>query len=415
MKRALPTLLTLVLLCIGLNANAQRSKIVTAYNYLGFKELDKAKDAIDVGLKDEKAAATPKGWYYKGLIYQEIHESKDPKYNDLDANALDVAYASYLKCIELDLKEKHKSDIQVKLEMCARLFAYRGAKQYNDGDFELALGSFVNAQEINARPEFGLVDTMSIYNAGITADRLGRTKDAAEYYNKLIDVQYGGSAIFALLIKLHRLDSNNAERLAVIQKGRERFPDDNGIIIEQLKYYNDLDDRAKSIEVLEVAIDKDPDNVLLHYWLGTMHDQGGDFEKGEQAFQQANVLAEPEYNQKLEAYKAARGTETEVSSKAALDKIHDNYFNVLYNYGALYFNKGVARLKEIEEEDIRDNKVYGMEHAKAEDIMIKALPLLEKAHKLKPTDRSTMTSLKDLYARTEDNANWERIQELLEN
>ena len=146
-----------------------------------------------------------------------------------------------------------------------------------------------------------------------------------------------------------------------------------------------------------------------------MYDQGGDFENGEKAFQQANALAEPEYNLKLEAYKLARGTENELSSKAALDKIHENYFNVLYNYGALYFNKGVARLKEIEDENIRDNKIYSAEHAKAEDIMIKALPLLEKAHELKPTDRSTINSLKDLYARSEDNANWERMQELLEN
>jgi hypothetical protein len=47
--------------------------------------------------------------------------------------------------------------------------------------------------------------------------------------------------------------------------------------------------------------------------------------------------------------------------------------------------------------------------------MVKALPLLEKALELKPMDRSTITSLKDLYARTEDNVNWERMQEMLEN
>jgi hypothetical protein len=102
-----------------------------------------------------------------------------------------------------------------------------------------------------------------------------------------------------------------------------------------------------------------------------------------------------------------------MSSKASLDKIHENYFNILYNFGALYYNKGVAKLKTIE--DIADNNVYKAEREKAETIMVNALPLLEKALELKPTDRSTITSLKDLYARTEDNVNWERMQEKLEN
>ncbi|HIO67569.1 MAG TPA: hypothetical protein EYN41_04470 [Flavobacteriales bacterium] len=413
MKRSAALLVLALAMCMGLSATAQRSKIVSAYNYLDYGELDKAKKAIDVGIKDEKAAGLPRSWYYRGLIYQDLHESKNPEFSALDLNALDVAYVSYLKCMELDVKGKHQSDIKKKLEVCAVLFAYRGAKQFNESNFVNALQSFESAMEINARPEFALIDTMSIYNAGITADRLGKTKNAIAYYNRLIDMNYGGSSIFSLLIKLHRIDSNDTERLAAIQKGRQAYPDDSNIIIEELKYYSDKEDRNKSIEILKVAIENDPDNVVLYYWLGTMHDQAGDFEQGEKVFGQALALAEPEYGQKKGAYKLARGTETEMSSKASLDKIHDNYFNILYNFGALYYNKGVAKLKSIE--DIADNYVYKAEREKAETIMVKALPLLEKALELKPTDRSTITSLKDLYARTEDNVNWERMQGMLEN
>ena len=413
MKSSATILFTLAVLFLAGGASAQRAKIVSAYNYLDYGELKKAKDAIDAGIKDEKAAALPRSWYYRGLIYQGLHESKDPKINRLEANALYIAYQSYLKCIELDLKEKHKDDIKKKMDMCARLFAYRGAKQYNESDFEGALVSFETAMEINARPEFGMVDTMSIYNAAITADRLKKNKEAIGYYNQLIDLKYGGSRIYSLLIKIHRVDSNNTDRLATIQRGRLDYPDDNNIIIEELKYYNEQEDKTKSIEILKVAIEKDADNVVLYYWLGTMHDQAGDFDNGEKVFGEALALAEPQYDLQLDAYKGAMGTETELSSKASLDKIHENYFNILYNYGALYYNKGVAKLKSIE--DIADNKVYKTEREKAEGIMVKALPLLEKALELNPTDRSTIVSLKDLYARTEDNVNWERMQELLEN
>jgi len=406
-------LLLALAMCMGLSATAQRAKIVSAHNYREYGDLDKAKKAIDVGIKDEKAAILPRSWYYRGLIYQDLHESKSPEFSALDPNALDVAYKSYLKCIELDEQGRYKSDIKKKLEVCAVLFAYRGAKQFNESTFDKALKSFESAMEINARPEFALVDTMSIYNAGITADRLGKTKDAIAYYNRLIDVNYGGASIFSLLIKLHRIDSNDTGRMAAIQKGRQAYPDDSNIIIEELKYYSDKEDRSKSIEILKVAIEKDRDNVVLYYWLGTMHDQAGNFEQGKKVFGQALTLAETEYGQKKEAYKLARGTETEMSSKASLDKIHENYFNILYNFGALYYNKGVAKVKSIE--DIHDNRVYKVELDKAESIMVKALPLLEKALELRPTDKSTITSLKDLYARTEDNVNWERMQEKLEN
>ena len=413
MKRPLIFILSIILLSSVGEVAAQRSKVISAYNYLGFGEVKKAKDAIDVGIKDEKAAIQPKSWYYRGLIYQAIHESKERKTQRLDLKALDVAYEAYVKCIELDVKGKHKDDVKKKLEIAARLFAYRGAKQFNESAFEDALVSFESAMAINARPEFGIIDTMSIYNAAITADRLTKSKEAIAYYDRLVELDYGGSSIFSLIIKIHRNDSNNTERLAVIQKARLKYPDDNNIIIEELKYYNELGDKTKAVEILKIAIEKDPDNVVLYYWLGTMHDQAGDFVNGEKVFSQALKLAEPGYAQKLEAYKSSQGTETEISSKTSLEKMHENYFNILYNFGALYYNNGVAKLKSIE--NISDNKVYKSEREKAESVMVKALPLLEKALELNPTDRSTMISLKDLYARTEDNVNWERMQQMLEN
>ena len=51
----------------------------------------------------------------------------------------------------------------------------------------------------------------------------------------------------------------------------------------------------------------------------------------------------------------------------------------------------------------------------AEEVMVLALPYLEQALDFKPLDRNTMTSLRDLYARTDDQENWKEMQEMLEN
>jgi len=292
--------------------------------------------------------------------------------------------------------------------LAAADYFYRAYDFHMREEYQLAIDDYTRVIRID--PNYA--DAIAYYNRGLAYCELGKDQLAIGDFTRLIDLNYGEASTYSILIKMHRIDSNDTERLAVIQKGRQAYPDDNNIIIEELKYYNDKQDRSKSIEILKIAIKKDHDNVVLYYWLGTMHDQAGDFEQGKKVFARALALAEPEYRQQKEAYKLARGTETERSSKAALDKIHENYFNILYNFAALYYNRGVAKLKSIE--DIEDNRVYTVERDKAESIMVKALPLLEKALELNPTDRSTITSLKDLYARTEDEVNWERMYDLLE-
>ena len=144
-----------------------------------------------------------------------------------------------------------------------------------------------------------------------------------------------------------------------------------------------------------------------------MYDQVGDFKNGESSYKRALELAEPAYTQSLEGYKSSMGTEDESASKANVDKVHNTYFSILYNYGALYFNEGVKEIQKTS--TISNNTVYAREKERAENQMLLALPFLEKALELKPEDKNTLTSLKDLYARVGDNEKWQRIQEKLEN
>ena len=404
---------TFFIIAMWFYASGQKAKVVSAYNYLKYGELNKAKEDIDVAVTDEKAAEMAKSWYYKARIYHAIHESKDPAVIALDPKSLTIAYESYIKAKELDAKGQYTDEIHNGLEVCALQFVNDGVKYFNAANYKDALSDFENAIKINKLPEFGKIDTLSIYNSAITSEKLGQKDNAARYYNELIGMGYGGSKIFSFLVTLYKADKNNEKRMETIMRGRELFPNDNNLIIEELNFYIETGEKDKAIINLNTAIQNDPENYNLYFALGSMYDQIDDFNKSEAAYAKALELAKPAYEEKLNTYKTSMGTDTEPEIKTTLEKVLDTYFSILYNFGALYFNAVVKDLQSIN--SIADNVKYAGEKKKAETLMVKALPYLEKALELKPTDKNTITSLRDLYARTGDNVKWEQMQERLEN
>src|SRR5688500_2750824 len=103
-------LLLIFALIAGLTVQAQKSKVTTAKLDLDEGRLDKALENIEIGIQDEKAAIDPRSWYYRGMIYQAISEDNG-KYKNLDTNAIDKAYESYLKALELDPDYSQKDGI----------------------------------------------------------------------------------------------------------------------------------------------------------------------------------------------------------------------------------------------------------------------------------------------------------------
>ncbi|HIO72114.1 MAG TPA: hypothetical protein EYN38_03305 [Flavobacteriales bacterium] len=413
MKIRYSTLTALFVIALCISVNAQRAKVVSAFQYLKYGELDKAKEAIDETTQHDKSKDLAKTWYYRAKIYHAIYDSKDPAVNALDPNSLNVAYKAYLKADSLDDKGQYTDEMNKKLEIAATQFVNKGVREYAEKDFTNALTSFEYAIAINKLPVFNKVDTLSMYNASLTSEKLEKYEKAKGYYQELIEYNYGGSKIYSFLLNIYKREENAEAKIDIIKKGREAYPDDNNLIIEELNYYISTGDKDKAIGNLELAVQKDPGNYNLYYALGSMYDQINEFAKGEETYQKAFDLAVPDYQAKRAAYNAAVGTETEAMNQAQLNSVRETYFSILYNFGALYFNEGVKILKEIN--TIVENVRYAKEKDKAEEIMVKALPFLESALKIKPNDRNTLTSLRDLYARTGDNANWEKMQQQLEN
>lgn len=76
-----------------------------------------------------------------------------------------------------------------------------------------------------------------------------------------------------------------------------------------------------------------------------------------------------------------------------------NYFDALYNLGALYNNRGVLAIQAASRLDIKDEAGYKKMLAEADDSFKLALEPLLKAHELQPQEKYTVETIKNIYFR----------------
>lgn len=357
-------------LIFTLTASAQKTKVQTAWNYLKYDELDRAREAIDEAAKNESSMNMDKTWYYRGMIYQNLY--KHAKYGNLVADPLEEALISFNKSIELDPKSENMEDILKRKNILVGQFGEQGGDQYKNGKYAEALRSFESIIKINP------TDSSVLFNCAIAADKAGDLEKAKGYYNKLIESKYNDVKIYNLLAAIYKTEKNEDKSYEIIQKGRKAFPDDNNLMIEELNYFLAHGKSEEAIASLEKAILIDPNNASLYYAQGNLLDKANLDEKAAASYKKAIELK-------------------------------SDYFDAYYNLGAMYFNQGAEMANKANEIPPKDVAKYEEAKKKFEAKFKEAQPFLEKAWELNPKDVSTMTSLKQVYLRT---GNQEQLKKL---
>lgn len=215
---------------------------------------DKAKAAIDKYLANPKKANDANGWYFKGLIYNEI--GKSDQYKDLAPNARVEAFNAFKKTLELDPK-----NVRMTLEQHVRLFDIynqyfdMAAKSFNEKKFDDAYKNFKNALEVEEYisknnfsyngfmfPQF---DTSLIQNIALAAYSADNKDEAAVWYQKIADRKIGGKDyidIYQFLVEHYNKKKDMANREKYMQIGRELYPENDYWCLTLL---NDVDDKDK--------------------------------------------------------------------------------------------------------------------------------------------------------------------------
>lgn len=372
--------------------NAQKGLVTKAQSLKEAGKLDEALQNINKAIdpsndRVDKTINWPNTWEVRGEVYQAIFQSKNAEFKKLVDDPLTEAVNSYKKAIELDTRGRNSNSIKVKLTLLINDLTNQAVEAFNKNDYDQALLSFeqiLDVQDIDliAKDNPGVVDTVIIFNAGLAAYNGENYDKAIEYYEEAAKYGYNDAKTYSLIASSYQLNNDTLGALAALQRGFEKYPDDNVILTSMIQLYMDQDKTEEAMKYLKMAIEQDPENATFYFAQGALYEKLNDEENAIEAYMNA-----------IEADK--------------------EFFNAYYNLGALYYNKGVKQIEYANTIPAANNKVYEEELSKSDIWFKKALPFMEECYNLRKDDNMTLESLKNLYYRLKDMDNYNKMLEKL--
>ena len=98
-----------------LGLSAQKSRVVSAVQMIEQKKYSEAKEAIELAVWNDKTSSWARTYYVRGLLcqtaFEDGFEKREVKKTSLYPDQLYLAYSSYERALELDLRKRLHSTI----------------------------------------------------------------------------------------------------------------------------------------------------------------------------------------------------------------------------------------------------------------------------------------------------------------
>ena len=395
MKKAIFSLL--ILFTVFAAATAQdgvkqykaAKKALTTYKFNDRTEVDKlneARDAIDLAVADTEAAAMAKVWQLKGEIYQEITMNELMKIKH--PNAVDAAYEGYKKAMELATKKYEKQDAMDGMAGLALSFHDKALVRFDAKDYEGAYNAWNTVLVMKkALDEAGKEDFLATqtdleefrYRTAYAAMMAQKNAEAVALFELLQQGDMGNTeaSIYTSLFRL-TVEDDEEKGLAYLTAGREKFPEDQSLLLNETQYFLDKGRLDEAELRLQQAIEKDPENKVLLTSLGKVYDDLYQQDKNEDFFAKA-----------VKYYEGALA-------------VDENHLAAVYNIGALYFNRTTPLRLKMNELPPSAQKEYDELKTQVDELFGKALPFFTRAEAIDANDLNTLIALKEIYANMGD-------------
>ena len=390
MKRVLLT----VALCVAASASFAQKKVVNEAQSIAKgsnADFGEARTLIKGALENPETKDDAKTWYVAGFIEDQQFNAERAKQilgqqpnEPVMYEALYGILPYFQKAYELDqlpnekgkVKPKYTKDIKSILS-ANHVYLFNGGAYYFDKqEYKKAYDFFNQYVEISELPMFAGTQTaekdstfMTVqFYAAAAASLAKDSRLAIAALERAKNTPYRQYDVYQYLCYEYG-EARTAQDSVMLEKtfeeGMQVFPDSAFFLNNLINTYIYSNRNEKALEMLNVAIQKNPNDANLYNVMGRVYETGlKDYANAEKNFQ------------------------------IALEK-DPNLTDALSNIGRIYYNQGVNKLSEANM--INDSKKYQEELSMAKDLFKKALPYYKKAHESEPEKMDNMISLRGIY------------------
>ena len=390
MKRVLLT----VALCVAASASFAQKKVVNEAQSIAKgsnADFGEARTLIKGALEKPETKDDAKTWYVAGFIEDQQFNTERAKQilgqqpnEPVMYEALYGILPYFQKAYELDqlpnekgkVKPKYTKDIKSILS-ANHVYLFNGGAYYFDKqEYKKAYDFFNQYVEISELPMFAGTQTaekdstfMTVqFYAAAAASLAKDSRLAIAALERAKNTPYRQYDVYQYLCYEYG-EARTAQDSVMLEKtfeeGMQVFPDSAFFLNNLINTYIYSNRNEKALEMLNVAIQKNPNDANLYNVMGRVYETGlKDYANAEKNFQ------------------------------IALEK-DPNLTDALSNIGRIYYNQGVNKLSEANM--INDSKKYQEELGMAKDLFKKALPYYKKAHEAEPEKMDNMIALRGIY------------------
>lgn len=390
MKRVLLT----VALCVAASASFAQKKVVNEAQSIAKgsnADFGEARTLIKGALENPETKDDAKTWYVAGFIEDQQFNAERAKQilgqqpnEPVMYEALYGILPYFQKAYELDqlpnekgkVKPKYTKDIKSILS-ANHVYLFNGGAYYFDKqEYKKAYDFFNQYVEISELPMFAGTQTaekdstfMTVQFYAAAASSLAKdSRLAIAALERAKNTPYRQYDVYQYLCYEYG-EARTAQDSVMLEKtfeeGMQVFPDSAFFLNNLINTYIYSNRNEKALEMLNVAIQKNPNDANLYNVMGRVYETGlKDYANAEKNFQ------------------------------IALEK-DPNLTDALSNIGRIYYNQGVNKLSEANM--INDSKKYQEELSMAKDLFKKALPYYKKAHEAEPEKMDNMIALRGIY------------------
>lgn len=326
-----------------------------------FNELKKAKQQIDNGYKTKRDTFSYKVNLVRGLIYSTLAYVDSNRTVSYAKDPIDETLFSLRKLKNKKLNDEHEPEINFIRKQLANAYLNRANRQLKEYDYEKAYESYKWADSLSAK-EAPLIKN----NLAVLSQKLGYRSKAISYYEQLIEnSETTLPSYYLTLASFYENEGDINKALEIIKRGRAEFPRNEDLLFKEINTYADNGEYASVLNVVNDALEYQPDNINLNYLAAFSYDITG-----------KKKLAEEFYKKVI--------------------SLDPNNYDANYSLGLLYLNTGLHSSGEEQEKHLT-----------------KANTFLNKALEIDPNAVNTLKSLSILYKLTGDMIKLERVNSKL--